>query len=212
MDAHCACETDGVWNEQQTPVALPPRPPLPSTAAVISGRPDDGLHRGWQAWHALRGKRVLNEAVVLRGLGDIHPYHPSPVFDATTLFVEAGVDKNFVYYWVRPHVFPRLQTLYLGASPCEGVPMTAWEQGAVSLFLAKRHQGVWGSCAPILDPLPTPAHEEALRTKDLTRDVPADHEAAWTMMGHLYTQSQCQQPSRAKCTSKSWWAALRCRS
>lgn len=57
--------------------------------------------------------------VVFDACGDIHPRKSYVVSfpDAKVVFMNR-CDKNFVYYWLRPRVFPNVERIYLFSHPC----------------------------------------------------------------------------------------------
>jgi hypothetical protein len=69
-------------------------------------------------WGDLTGKTIKNSTIVIRNYGDIHPFKDGPEFHAESAYI-VDCDKNFVYYWVRKSVFPKLKHLYLLSHPCE---------------------------------------------------------------------------------------------
>lgn len=56
--------------------------------------------------------------VVFRECGDIHPRRGLSFPDAEVVCLEL-CDKNFVHYWLAPHVFPKVKTIYLNSHPCQ---------------------------------------------------------------------------------------------
>ena len=158
-------------------VDVPRPPPFDGAVAVLASRADldPNASCNWRAahalWASLSGRRVLNAAVLLWGFGDTSCVEPPPTFDAETVFV-SHCDKNFVYSYLRPAVFPRVRTIYmLTAGVCDGVPMvwSEWSdegRGDVappSVYLAPGDRA-WAGAAPVLDPPPpVPARREALR-------------------------------------------------
>lgn len=89
---------------------------LQVSLAIVSGAAE---------WFALRDKRLLNAAVVLEYMGDIHPEFQCRI-DAKRVLVK-NCDKNFVYYWLKPQsTLADTTELYLNSHPCEGNVLWAW--------------------------------------------------------------------------------------
>lgn len=80
---------------------------------------------GSRAFRALRGKVVKSKRVIICDCGDIHPFSAGPVFEAEHVRVES-CDKNWVYYWLRPHTFPNVKHIELNSHPCERVVLSIW--------------------------------------------------------------------------------------
>lgn len=75
--------------------------------------------RGTNAWLQLYGKNIINNAVMITEMGDIHPHHNGPIFSrAETVFLYRN-DKNFIHYWMDKRCFPMAKIIYLGSHPCE---------------------------------------------------------------------------------------------
>lgn len=89
---------------------------------------------GSEAFRALKGKRILNERILIRDCGDIHPFHDGPIFDAQHVRVE-DTDKNWVYYWLNTRRFPNAKRVELLAHPCEPCVMWHWGKSGVDLVL-----------------------------------------------------------------------------
>jgi len=48
----------------------------------------------------------------VEGMGDLHGFSPSPIFPNAQTVCLWRCDKNFVYYWLRPDVFPSVRAFY----------------------------------------------------------------------------------------------------
>jgi len=96
------------------------------TATLLRGnrRHDD---EAWTSFEAVTPTAFRSQStLLLENFGDIHPFKdaPAPVFPYVRTLVVKNCDKNFVFYWVRSHVFPNA-TVVLTDSSCEGAPF-AW--------------------------------------------------------------------------------------
>lgn len=56
--------------------------------------------------------------LVLSSMGDLHPFSPSPMFHTENLVLDR-CNKNFVYYWLTPNMFPDVKNIYMFSHPCE---------------------------------------------------------------------------------------------
>jgi hypothetical protein len=67
----------------------------------------------------MKNNSVFTETTVeIEKCGDIHP-QLFPVFPNATKVTMRGCDKNFVYYWLTPRVFPKVQEIHLYSHPCQ---------------------------------------------------------------------------------------------
>ena len=116
---------------------------LNSTAFVALIDGGSTLQHEPRDWLALANKHVLNSVVYVRNLGNAKLWEQCnaqagprlyPVFDAHTLFVQ-NCDKNFVYFWIRKSIFPRVHTIFTD-STCEGIPMLEFT-GADDVVIAE---------------------------------------------------------------------------
>lgn len=76
-------------------------------------------------WHQHLGKTIDFEMVVIKNMGDIHPFSDGPVFNCKTVVVER-CDKNFVYYWLNHKTFPNVTNIFLLSHPCEPNLFLRW--------------------------------------------------------------------------------------
>src|SRR2546430_12300908 len=67
----------------------------------------------------LKGKRILNENILITNFPDIHPYEFPPIFvNAKNVFMHHNY-KYFTYYWLNKIIFPNNPTIYLDGDPCD---------------------------------------------------------------------------------------------
>ena len=116
---------------------------LCQTERVSDREEDDTTYRNhsW-AWSVGKvvGKTILNKIVMITGMGDIHPRNPPPTFVAAeTVFLPSN-DKNFIYYWTYPRVFPVVNTIYLNSHPCEPPVMHRFNARGTIIHLDERYQ------------------------------------------------------------------------
>lgn len=59
-------------------------------------------------------KRISQKTINLDWTGDIHPppTPECPIFENAETVIFTGCNKHFVYYWLRPDLFPKLTTVY----------------------------------------------------------------------------------------------------
>jgi len=88
-----------------------------------------------------KGLKFDNRVVDLVGCGDIHPFRqPGPIFEqADTLFIR-DCNKNFVYYWLKPSIFPNVKNIYLASHPCEPMIFNQWEANT-TIYLSEFYSG-----------------------------------------------------------------------
>jgi hypothetical protein len=86
--------------------------------------------------------------VILRNMGNIHPFRDGPIFErAHTVYVE-GCDKNFVYYWCDERTFPSAIDVHLNSHPCDPDVLWRWHIGATIIWLGRRYaeyKGRWAN-------------------------------------------------------------------
>ena len=71
------------------------------------------------SWGDLRGKKILNENILICGFGDIHPFTNNPIFtNAKNIYLHNNY-KYFHYYWINKTVFPTLPNIILNGHPCD---------------------------------------------------------------------------------------------
>lgn len=116
--------------------------------STLGGFPAAAVVRGGREWARLDGHALLNPAVVLEGMGDIHPYSGGPVFSARDVLV-LDCDKNWVYYWLGRRTFPAATRIWLWSHPCEPCVLAAWAgRPEVTLTLAGRYDRYKARWAP----------------------------------------------------------------
>jgi hypothetical protein len=65
-------------------------------------------------WKDLKGKKFLNEIMVLTYIGNVYLFEDGPIFNCTTLFLK--VNKSFMEFWFNKRTFPNLINLYIQSS------------------------------------------------------------------------------------------------
>ena len=105
---------------------------LHEPASRIVGRND---------WEFLKGRRVLNSALIVEGMGDIHSDAWRRKICAEKVLV-LECNKNFVFYWCFPSQLPHTQQLFLHSHPCEPSLLHCWGRSGRALFLRER----FGDC------------------------------------------------------------------
>lgn len=76
------------------------------------------LHGHETYWQNLSGKTIKNSTIIIDHYRDIHPFKDGPEFLAEKAYI-INCDGNFVYYWMRKRIFPKLKHVYLLSHPCE---------------------------------------------------------------------------------------------
>lgn len=76
-------------------------------------------------WNQHLDKIVNNDTILIRNMGDIHPEKNTMKLNCETLVVD-HCDKNFVYYWIKPSVFPKVRKIFLLSHPCEPFLFNIW--------------------------------------------------------------------------------------
>ena len=94
------------------------------------------LKVGHREWCELLSDETYNHEVIIMYLcGDIHPNKPHPKFpNAKTIFL-FDCNKNFVYYWLRPVIFPLVKNIYLMSHPCESSVAPRFRNKNVTIYV-----------------------------------------------------------------------------
>ena len=58
-------------------------------------------------------KKVPHEIVFFHECGDITPTRNPPIFENAKLVIFNECNKNFMYYWFFPRMFPNVKTVYI---------------------------------------------------------------------------------------------------
>lgn len=89
-------------------------------------------------WFDFKGKEINDPIVIIEECGDFHPFKDGPVFKGTHIACFDWCDKNFIYYWMKPEVFPDLKTIYLNSHPCESKVFYRFKDATI--YLDTRYQ------------------------------------------------------------------------
>jgi hypothetical protein len=89
----------------------------------LSSKPH--IVNGREEWSSYAGKIINDKIVVLKQMGDIHPYENPPKFSCETIMLDQ-CDKNFVYYWLDSSVFTNVKNIFLLSHPCESNFFLRW--------------------------------------------------------------------------------------
>lgn len=69
----------------------------------------------------LKSQKVSCKNLFLTGLSDPSIFYPplsKRIFHTENLVLD-GCDKNFIYYWLTPRIFPHVKDVFLFSHPCE---------------------------------------------------------------------------------------------
>ena len=72
---------------------------------------------GNRAWRSLQSLKAPITAI--EDCGNIRPYDLGrPIIESPVVVIN-NCNKNFIYYWMKPSILTKVQTIYLGSHPCE---------------------------------------------------------------------------------------------
>jgi hypothetical protein len=102
---------------------------------------------GDDVWKSLFGKRVTNDVVLIKNMGDLHRRRNRIVFDAKKVYLY-DCNKNFIFYWMDRDTFPNVKEIYLFSHPCENTTMHRFssfssDSSDGKIVLRKNSDGEW---------------------------------------------------------------------
>ena len=62
--------------------------------------------------------RLCVKTIIFKYIGDVHPFTGSPIFTCKNVIFDR-CNKNFVYYWLKPTIFPNVKNIYLKSNPAD---------------------------------------------------------------------------------------------
>lgn len=93
---------------------------------------------GYKEWVNLKDMDLNKYTTVdIKDCGDIHPFRGGPVFENVETVFMRKCDKNFVFYWLNKHTFPKVKTIYLVSHPCEPEIFRRFPEGI--MYIADRY-------------------------------------------------------------------------
>ncbi|ARF07988.1 hypothetical protein Catovirus_1_38 [Catovirus CTV1] len=93
------------------------------------------------------GKKILNKNIIIQNISfDDHMISNHPKFSEAENVVVYNCDKNYVYYYIKDDLFPKINNLYLISHPCEPAFFSRFNNSNQKIFLAdyyKSYQSRW---------------------------------------------------------------------